>query len=186
LWPLELNLRLPTYTEQRGQLFCLGIQEAEMVLKRFIAGLVCAGSFAWASAALAGDYRADEYLGLDLSTAVLSPRPLGPAQHFAPVAVEAKSDKGDRNSEANWARNELKTEPRKVAVQDVKATHPRRTTHMASDSRASEGRASAKPKGSARIRLAHQHRNPLDAEAMDTRVQKWPCRAGEGGICAWK
>jgi hypothetical protein len=51
---------------------------------------------------------------------------------------------------------------------------------------ASESRASAKPKGSARIRLAHRPRNPLDAEAMDTRIQKWPCRAGEGGICNWK
>jgi hypothetical protein len=85
-------------------------------------------------------------------------------------------------------RNELKTEPRKVAVQDVKvtsplhaihplrATHPHRVTHMASE----------KPKGSARGRLAHGHRNPLDAQAMDTRVQKWPCKSGGGGICDWK
>jgi hypothetical protein len=146
-----------------------------------------------ASAAMADEYRADEYLGLDLSKAVLSPKPLGPPQQFAPVAVEAKGDRSDRGSEANWARNDLKTEPRKVAVQDVKVTaplrvtgplrvtHPHRVTHMAS-----EDRASAKPKGSARIRLAHRHRNPLDAQAMDTRIQKWPCRAGEGGICDWK
>src|ERR1700761_1174173 len=103
-----MNLRWPTYTEQRGQLFGLDIQEARMVLKRLIPALVCAGSLAWAGAALADEYRADAYLGLDLSKAVMSPRPLGPAQRFAPVAVEAKSDKGDRNSEANWARNELK------------------------------------------------------------------------------
>jgi len=168
-----------------------------MVLKRFVPALVpaliCAGSLALASAAMADEYRADEYLGLDLSKAVLSPKPLGPPQQFAPVAVEAKGDRNDRGSEANWARNDLKTEPRKVAVQDVKVTaplratgplrvtHPHRVTHMAS-----EDRASAKPKGSARIRLAHRHRNPLDAQAMDTRIQKWPCRAGEGGICDWK
>jgi hypothetical protein len=157
-----------------------------MVLKRFIPVLVCAGSLAWASAAMAEQYRADEYLGLDLSKAVLSPKPLGPPQQFAPVAVEAKSE-NDRGSEPNWARNSLKTEPRKVAVQDVKfteptrVTHRRRVTHMAS-----EDRVSAKPKGSARTRLAHRHRNPLDAEAMDMRIQKWPCRAGEGGICSWK
>jgi hypothetical protein len=40
-------------------------------------------------------------------------------------------------------------------------------------------------KGAARTRLAHRHRNPLDAQAMDTRIQKWPCRSG-GGICDWK
>ena len=168
-----------------------------MVLKRFVRAivpaLICAGSLALASAALADEYRADEYLGLDLSKAVLSPKPLGPPQQFAPVAVEAKGDRNDRGSEANWARNDLKTEPRKVAVQDVKvtapprvtaplrATHPHRATHMAS-----EERMTAKPKGSARIRLAHRHRNPLDAQAMDTRIQKWPCRSGGGGICDWR
>jgi hypothetical protein len=152
-----------------------------MVLKRFVSALICVGSLALASAATADEYRADEYLGLDLSKAVLSPKPLGPPQQFAPVAVEAKGDRSDRASEANWARNDLKTEPRKVAVQDVRDTHPHRVTHIASESR-----ASAKPKGSARMRLAHRHRNPLDAEAMDTRIQKWPCRSGEGGICDWK
>lgn len=158
-----------------------------MVLKGFVPVLLCAGSLALASAAWADEYRADEYFGLDLSKAVMSPRPLGPPQQFAPVAVEAKSERTDRGSEANWARTDLKTEPRKVAVQDVRdthpyrATHPRRVTHVAS-----ENRESARTKGTARTRLAHRHRNPLDAEAMDTRIQKWPCRAGEGGICNWK
>ena len=104
-----------------------------MVLKRFVPALVpaliCVGSLALASAALADEYRADEYLGLDLSRAVLSPRPLGPPQQFAPVAVEAKGDRSDRGSEASWARNDLKTEPRKVVVQDVKVTAPLRVTH---------------------------------------------------------
>jgi hypothetical protein len=169
----------------------LGIQEAEMVLKRLFPALfpalACAASLAVMSSAIADEYRPDEYLSLDLSKAVLSPRRLGPPQQFAPVAVEAKSERSDRTSEANWARNELKTEPRKVAVQDVKAarplraTNPRRVRHVASDNRARET-----PKGSARVRLAHRHRNPLDAEAMDTRIQKWPCRSGEGGICNWK
>jgi len=163
-----------------------------MVLKRFVPVLVCAGSLALAGTALADEYRADEYLSLDLSKAVLSPKPLGPAQHFAPLPVEAKSERSDRGSEPNWARNDLKTEPRKVAVQAVRdthpyrVTHPRRVTHVASENRASESRASARQKGSARIRLAHRHRNPLDAEAMDTRIQKWPCRPGEGGICNWQ
>jgi hypothetical protein len=142
-----------------------------MVLKRVVPALACAALLATSGIALADDYRADEYFGLDLSKAVMSPKRLGPPAEFAPVAVEAKSD---RASEPNWARGELKTEPRKVAVQNVKVTHPRRITHV----------ASAKPKGAARTKLAHRNRNPLDAQAMDTRIQKWPCRSG--GICNWK
>jgi hypothetical protein len=150
-----------------------------MGLKPVVPALVGAMLLAAASAAMADGYRADEFLGLDLSKAVLSPKPLGPPASFAPVAVEARSDtrndvKSDR-SEANWARSELKTEPRKVAVQEVKVTHPHRVTHVTAE----------KPKGAARIKLAHRHRgNPLDAQAMDTRIQKWPCRSG--GICDWK
>ena len=156
-----------------------------MVLKRLVPALACAVSFALASAALADEYRADEYFGLDLSKAVLSPKRLGPPQQFAPVAVEAKSEnrrenksenRSGRASGPNWARHELKAEPRKVAVQNVKAPLPHRVTHVASE----------KPKGSARIKLAHRHRNPLDAQAMDTRIQKWPCKSGDGGICDWK
>jgi hypothetical protein len=43
-----------------------------------------------------------------------------------------------------------------------------------------------KRRGTARIRLAHRHGNPLDAraQAMDRRIQTWPCRSG--GICNWK
>ncbi|HWZ41281.1 MAG TPA: hypothetical protein VNY08_23555 [Bradyrhizobium sp.] len=145
-----------------------------MGLKAVVPVLVGAVLLAAGSFAMADEYRADEFLGLDLSKAVLSPRPLGPTTHFAPVAVEAKSDPKSDRSEANWARNELKTEPRKVAVQDLKVRPPHRVTHAAAE----------KPKGAARIRLAHRHRNPLDAQAMDTRVQTWPCRSG--GICNWK
>jgi hypothetical protein len=39
-------------------------------------------------------YRPDEFLGLDLSKAVLSPKPLGPPSRFGPVRVEAKTDLG--------------------------------------------------------------------------------------------
>jgi hypothetical protein len=41
-----------------------------------------------------------------------------------------------------------------------------------------------KTKGSARTKLARRHRDPLNAQAMDTRVQAWPCKSG--GICNWK
>ena len=157
-----------------------------MVLKRLVPALICAASLSIVSAAMADEYRPDEYLSLDLSKAVLSPKPLGPLQRFTPVPVEAKSDtkseRSDRVGEPTWARHELKIEPRKVAVQDVKVTRPLRVTHPHRVTHV----ASVKPKGSARVRLAHGHRNPLDAQAMDTRVQKWPCRPGGGGICDWK
>jgi hypothetical protein len=132
---------------------------------------VCTTLLASIGASVADEYHPDQFLGLDLSQAVLSPKSLGPATEFAPVAVEAKSD---RNSEAWWARNELKTEPRKVAVQKVRVAH----VHIAAHPRGE------KPHGAARTRLARRHGNPLDAQALDTRIQVWPCKSG--GICSWK
>jgi len=128
------------------------------------AALICA------SASMAADYSSDEFFGLDLSKAVMSPKPLGPPATFEPVPVEAKSD---RASEPALARDELKTEPRKVAVETAKARHRR---HVAAA-------VSQKSKASGRTHLAHRHRNPLDAQAMDTRIQTWPCKSG--GICNW-
>jgi len=34
------------------------------------------------------------------------------------------------------------------------------------------------------VKLARRHGNPLDAQALDTRIQTWPCKSG--GICDWK
>jgi hypothetical protein len=142
-----------------------------MILKGAVFGTVCTALLMSSGASAADAYRPDEFLGLDLSKAVLSPKPLGPATEFAPVAVEAK---GDRNSEPSWARNELKTEPKKVAVQQVRAAR----VHVAAP--VHDGR----PHAAARTRLARRHSNPLDAQAFDTRVQVWPCKSG--GICNWK
>jgi hypothetical protein len=124
-------------------------------------------------AAMAADYRPDEFFGLDLSKAVLSPKRLGPPAEFARVPVEASSDHA---SEPAWARKALSTEPKQVAVQRVAAPPPYREAHA----------AVARHHGAARTRLAHRHGNPLDAQAMDTRIQKWPCRSGSAGICNWK
>jgi hypothetical protein len=110
-----------------------------------------------------------DYFSLDLSKAVLSPRPIGPPAGFAQLPVEAK---GDRAGEPRWARDELKTDPKSVATESVKV--PRRLANV----------ASVKPKPSAPTHLAHRHRNPLDAQAMDSRIQTWPCSSG--GICNWK
>jgi len=120
---------------------------------------------AWGGAALADDYRPDEFLGLDLSKAVLSPKRLGPATEFAPVRVEAKTDTPSRAA--------LGEAPRKIATERVHVTEPRVARTK-----------TARPHGVARVKLAHRRGNPLDAQAMDTRIQTWPCRTG--GICNWK
>jgi hypothetical protein len=150
-----------------------------MVLKSLVpltlaAALLAPGS-AWAA-----DYHPGDFLHLDLSKAVFSKTPLGPPAEFAPVAVEAKSDlksdvKADRGSEPAWARNDLKVEPKQVPTRMVKAAQPHRPTQVASE----------RPHGVSRIKLAHRHGSPLDARAMDPRIQAWPCRSG-GGICDWK
>jgi len=122
-----------------------------------------------ASASIAAEYRPDEYFSLDLSSAVLSPNQLGPPAAFEQPPIEAKSD---RTSEPRWARDELKAELKSVATENVIV--PRKVAKA----------ASLAPKGSARTHLAHRHRNPLDAQAMDSRIQAWPCKSG--GICNWK
>jgi len=110
-----------------------------------------------AASTAAEGYHPDEFLNLDLSKAALSPKPLGPANTFGTVPAEARTD-GD------VARPHAR----------AKAPHPARTEHVSAE----------KPRGAARTRLAHRHRNPLDAQAMDTRIQVWPCKSG--GICKWK
>jgi hypothetical protein len=71
-----------------------------MVLNNAVAAAVCTAVLALASPAVADQYRPDEFLGLDLSRAVLSPKPLGPPTEFAPVAVEAKSDGATESEQA--------------------------------------------------------------------------------------
>ena len=63
-----------------------------MGLKRVSIFVFSAVFVACTGPALADQYRAEEFLSLDLSQAVLSPKRLGPPAEFAPVAVEARSD----------------------------------------------------------------------------------------------
>jgi hypothetical protein len=142
-----------------------------MVLKNVFAAAACVVLVGWGGAAVASDqYQPNQFLGLDLSKAVLSPKPLGPATEFAPVAVEAQSD---RAGEVTQARAE-KANPTANPKADPTITIPRtRVAHRAEP-----------PRGAARTRLARRHGNPLDAEAFDTRIQVWPCRSG--GICNWQ
>ena len=137
-----------------------------MILKNAVPKLcktaLCAGLLAWAGLSSAAEYRPDEFLGLDLSKAVLSPKPLGPPTQFAPVPIEA-----DSGGTAAQARAEAKPAP------DVVVRKYRLATKRAE-----------KPRGAARTKLARRHGNPLDAQASDTRIQVWPCNSG--GICNWQ
>jgi hypothetical protein len=126
--------------------------------KSVFAALLSAVLVAGSGVSSADEYRAGEFLGLDLSSAVLSPKRLGPDAQFAPVRVEA----ADRGNERKPARTERIT---------------RAKTHVARQ-------RPEKPRGAAPTRLARPHGNPLDAQASDTRVQVWPCKSG--GICSWK
>jgi hypothetical protein len=128
-----------------------------------------------ASASMAAEYRPEEFFRLDLAKAVLSPRPLGPPAEFSPVAVEAKGEaKGEAKSDrtSDDAAKVVPPEP-KVAS---KVAPPRRQAAAPAHGEMS--------KGLTHRRLAHRRGNPLDAQAMDTRIQVWPCRSG--GICNWR
>jgi hypothetical protein len=151
-----------------------------MVLKNVSAAIMCTTLLAWSGPAAADEYRPDEFLGLDLSRAVLSPKPLGPAQQFVPVQLEANTDRGN---EGTPARAEAKAEPRIVKTRVVHARPQKPIVHARAEKPVVHARAE-KPRGAVRARLARRHGNPLDAQAFDTRIQVWPCRSG--GICNWK
>lgn len=147
-----------------------------MVLKSVPFAVAIALVLAWGGFARADDYKPDDYLSLDLSKAVLSPKRLGPETQFAPVALEAK---GGNEAQARATPMDV---PKKVAAERVHVSQPIAHAKMAHAKIAHA--KSAQPRGAARTKLAHRHGNPLDAQAMDTRIQTWPCRSG--GICNWK
>jgi hypothetical protein len=95
---------------------------------------------------------------------VVSPKRLGPAAQFAPVAIEDAS--GD------------------VAPQASAGPDARKPVQAARIRSAKAAARMEKPRGAARVKLAKHHGNPLDAQAFDTRVQVWPCKSG--GICNWQ
>ena len=141
-----------------------------MILKKM--SLAVFGALLVTAAALAAEYRPDDFLTLDLSKAVLSPTPLGPRNQFVPI--EAKGDaRADSRSNAKM-ENSHRAQAHATAVRTVRS-HERPPVTFAE-----------KRRGAARIRLAHRHGNPLDAhaQAFDHRIHTWPCRSG--GICNWK
>jgi len=147
-----------------------------MALKYAVAVVACATLVALGAPARADGYTADEFLNLDLSTALLSPKRLGPPAEFRRVPVEARTDAKP------IATTRVIVEP-KPAQRKIRTTANVRTE---------------KQRKPAQAKLARKPGNPLDANAMarpvqttrvrptqaqPTRVQTWPCASG--GICNW-
>jgi hypothetical protein len=155
----------------------LFIQEAWMLLRTiFAAAAIIATALAWSGASVADEtrpdrYQGDELLGLDLSKAVLSPKPLGPATSFTPGPLDVTVSPADNRAHADA---KPVAAPR---VNSATVARSARTAHIAD-------RRPALPRLLARTKFVHHHGNPLDAQAFDARVQVWPCKSG--GICNWK
>jgi hypothetical protein len=180
-----------------------------MVLRAVFIAVVGA-VFLAASPSMADGYRPDEFLNLDLSKAVFSPKPLGPPARFEPMPVEAKTDAQSNavpvdgapmdGAPMDGARKHVDAAPVPVdaarkrvkampvhansAPKHVNAT-PKHVNAVAKVARNKVAHARAeKPRTPAGTKLARKHTNPLDAQASDTRIQVWPCRSG--GICNWQ
>ena len=81
-------------------------------------GLAFLGVTAWSGPVSAQQYRPGEFLNLDLSRAVLSPKPLGPAVSFTPGPLDVTIDRGKDASQANA---ELVIDPKTVPTATVHA-----------------------------------------------------------------
>jgi len=158
-----------------------------MVLKNAFITLGCATVLAWSGLSVADEYRPHEFLGLDLSTAVLSPKPLGPPSGFAPGPLDVTVDRGSNTvhaiaEPAAESKTELKSDF-KTEKANPKVAPKAALKTIAPATRVAHLRA-APPRLVARTKLARHQRNPLDAQAFDARIQVWPCKTG--GICNWK
>ena len=164
-----------------------------MVLKRILPTLLGAALLTVSSALMADEYRPAEFLNLDVSKALLSPIPLGPRTEFVPGPAKAGSD---RAGDAARARAGPAAETAKVATQSAPRVHgtqrvrtaeagPEPTVVPHGEVGVAHVRV-AKLRRAARTAPAQRHGNPLNAQALDTRIQKWPCNPGFGGICNWQ
>lgn len=106
-----------------------------MVLKNVFTVIVCTTLLAWSGLAMAGEYRPDQFLGLDLSKAVLSPKRLGPPAEFAPVPVEAKADRGGEAVRKIRAANLRSEKPHAVAPARLARRHGNPLDAQAFDTR---------------------------------------------------
>ena len=97
-----------------------------MGLNNVFAAILGATLVAWSGMSIADEYRPGEFFGLDLSKAVLSPKPLGPATQFEPVRIEARTERASPAAPVRVARvTPAKTHVAKTHV--AKTTLPKPT-----------------------------------------------------------
>ncbi len=151
-----------------------------MARRHILAMATGAAALVWSGLSMAQDYRPDEFLSLDLSHAVLSPRPLGPTQSFAPGPLDVTIDRG------NNAVHAIAEPPVQPEATVRSANKPARAMLRAAGSgvHTAHARVQRVAPHAPRALVALQRRNPLEAQARDTSIQVWPCKSG--GICNWK
>ena len=142
-----------------------------MVPRKFFIAVLCTTLVTGSGLAIADQYHPGDFLSLDLSKALLSPKPLGPAAQFTPGPLDVTTDRGNGGTPISA---EPKAEPTITARQAEPTITVRKTRIVRAE----------KTYRSARTRLARRHGSPLDAQAFDTRIQVWPCKSG--GICNWR
>jgi hypothetical protein len=125
------------------------------------------------SVALAAGYRPDQYFGLDLSKAALSPNPLGPPSQFAPAPRRGNSDRTGAAARAGAA---LIPNAKKVALERISAPRTRKVARV----------GAAAPRGPLPTKVARRRANPRNALAWDPPIRTWPCNPRFGGICIWR
>lgn len=157
-----------------------------MVLNRVSLAAVGMMVLGWSGASAAQQYRPDEFLKLDPSQAVLSPKPLGPATGFTPGSLDVTVDRGKDTAQSSA---EFVVDPKTVPAATVHAAN--KTTTQIPLRTAASGRRIAHPRAerpashhAPRALVGLHRRNPMEAQARDTRIQVWPCKSG--GICDWK
>ncbi|HLI99056.1 MAG TPA: hypothetical protein VKT76_05015 [Bradyrhizobium sp.] len=128
-----------------------------MALKPVWIAAVSACAVAWYGSSVAQGYLPDEFFSLDLSKAVFSPTPLGPAASFKPGPLDVTVD---RKSNAAHASAAPEISPK------ISARAERPVPHRP------------------RAPVALHRGNPVEAQARDVKIQTWPCKSG--GICNWK
>ncbi len=142
-------------------------------------------AFASGGVTAAQPYRPGDFLSLDLSRAVLSPTPLGPATSFTPGPLDVTVDQGIQT-----ARPHAEVDPKTVPAETVHAESKSLAGATLAygpaipHSRATRARAERSAAHKSHALVALHGQNPLEAQARDTRIQVWPCKSG--GICNWK
>jgi hypothetical protein len=162
-------------------------KEAVMAARHILFIAVGMAALAGSGLSTAQQYRPDEFLNLDLPSAVLSPKPLGPAGTFRPGPLDVTVDRGKAPAPVNGV---TLAEPKAVATATVRLEPNSPATSTAAPNgaagRVRSARASVeRPAAHARrAPIELRHRNPVEAQARDTGIHVWPCKSG--GICRWK